>query len=925
MGCRGPLIGRERELATLEGWLGSVKLVTVTGPGGCGKTRLALEVAERASLGPDPLEAVVVELATARAGVQVVDALVRSLGARERGGWTAMQVLIDCVASRSILLVLDNCEQVAVEVGRVVESLFAGTLGVRALVTSREPLGLVDETVFQLGPLSLPDAEGDVGAIVRSDAGRFFVDRATTVNREFALTPASARAIARICLELDGLPLALELAAARVEQVAPREIADGLAQRGRLSGPSVDSSVPQHRSVRASLDWSYELLTEEERLLVRRLACFVGGWTVQGARAVALPETSEAHVRDLLDGLSRKGVITASPARGRARWSFLQTVGEYAAQHFALDDDVEEVRDRHMRWFAACAAEIDELLLERSGQNLLDDETPNMRLALVRALERDVSVALEVVASLTRHWILAEHFEEGRAATAAALSAAEGDGDEAARAVVLCGAGMIHALNEDYQAAAETTGAGLALLTGVGDHRRQARGLQLSGMVLILTGLDVGDGLRSAERAVELLRATGDQLGLAWAVVNVAMAAGLCDQFDAALAAYDEFLSIPGAPQQPRLRTWVELAAAWPELIVGSAQRALEHADCARELEGDRASMNYFIATSHRVHALALLGKSGEALELGIDSLTRARDSGALMAVPAIEMALVIAELAHGDLEAAAARARPLVQMPQLHTSALMREALGRAALARGDSSEAAIQAHELDVIAERVGSARHHALAALLRGCAAVLDGKPEDARAFLHDALRTYADLGLARGSADALAELGLLAASAGDGARAARLLAAASVARAGLSCRPLVADTERLEVARARFTVSNGAAAWDEAWAEGEKLALVNAITYAQRGRGRRDRPAFGWPSLTPTERDVAELAANGMSNPQIAAHLFVSRSTVKMHLSSVYLKLHVANRTELARTVAASSAPAGTAEPSAWPNARDRSPG
>jgi predicted ATPase/DNA-binding CsgD family transcriptional regulator len=875
-------------------------------------------------LGPDPLEAVVVELATAWAADQIVDALLRSLGARERGGLTAMEVLIDCVAARAVLLVLDNCEHVAVEVGRVVDSLIAGTPGVRVLATSREPLGLAGEAVFQLGPLSLPDAEGDVGAIVRSDAGRFFVDRAATVNRGFALTPAAARAIARICAELDGLPLALGLAAARVEHMTPREIADGLARRGRLSGPSSDSSVPQHRSVRASLDWSYGLLTEEERLLVRHLSCFVGGWTVEAARAVGLPEASEARVRDLLDGLSRKGVIMGLPARGHERWSFLQTVGEYASEHFALDDDVEAVRDRHMRWFAACAAEVDELLLERSGQDLLDDETPNMRLALVRALERDVSVALGVVASLTRHWILAEHFEEGRAATDAALSAAEAESDSSARAVVLCGAGMIRALSEDYQAAVENTQAGLALLAGIGDRSRQARCLQLSGMVLILTGLDVDHGLRSAERAVDLLRATGDQLGLAWAVVNVAMAAGLCDQFDAARAAYGEFLSIPGAPEQPRLRTWVELAAAWAELIVGSAQRALEHADCARELEGDRSSMNYFVATCHRVHALALLGRTQDALELGVKSLARAQESGALMAVPAIEMALAIAEMAHGDLEAAAARARPLVQMPQLHTAALMREVLGRAALACGDSSEAAVQARELDVIAERAGSARHHALADLLRGRAAALDGEPDEARALLHDALRTYADLGLERGAADALQELGLLAAAAEDGPRAARLAAAASAARARLSCRPLVADTERLEAARARFAASNGAASWDEAWAQGEKLALVDAIAYAQRGRGRRDRPAVGWPSLTPAEREVADLAANGMSNPQIAAQLFVSRSTVKMHLSNVYLKLRVANRTELARTIATSSERADTDEPSGWPLVRDRSP-
>lgn len=922
---RGLLIGRERELAVLEAWLGSVRLITVTGPGGCGKTRVALELAERALSRPDPEDVVVVQLATAWTADQCVDALLRSLGSRERGGRTREQILIDCLTERTVLLVLDNCEHITVEVRRVVDTLVAGTRGVRVLVTSREPLGLDAEAVFQLEPLSLPDAEGDVGAIVRSDAGRFFVDRATTADRGFALTPTTARSVARICVELDGLPLAIGLAAARVKHMAPSEIADGLSRRGRLSGPPSESAVPQHRSIRASLDWSYALLTEEERSLMRRLSSFVGGWTAEAARAVALPQASETRVRDLLDGLSAKGLIVDSRASGSERWSFLQTVGEYAAQQFALDDDAEEVGDRHLEWFAAYAAEADELLLDSRGPDLLNDETPNIRLALTHALRRNASAALDLVASLTRHWILAEHFEEGRASSADALSAAGVEGDASARAVVLCGAGLIGALSEDYQAAVETTRAGMALIAGVGDPGRQARCLQMSGMVLILTGLDLDEGLQSAKRAVDLLRAAGDPLGLAWAVANVAMAAGVCDDFEAARAAYDEFLSIPGAPQQPRLRTWAELAAAWVELIVGSAERAVGHADRALELEGDRPTMNHFLATGFRVHALALLGQNEDALDTGAKALSRAQEHGAAMAVPAIEMAVVIAELADGDLEAAAARARALVQMPQVHTVALMREALGRVALARGDSSEARAQARELDVMAGRVGSARHRALAELLRGSAAALDDDPDYARDCLQAALRTYADLGLERGAADALEELGLLDAAAGNGPRAARLAGAASAVRARLKCQSLVGSAERLEAARARFLAGNGTASWDEAWAQGEKLALVDAIAYAQRGRGRRGRPLVGWPSLTPAEREVADLAASGMSNPQIATQLFISRSTVKMHLSNTYLKLHIANRTELARAIATRSADGVPGDPSGQALARDRRPG
>ncbi|MGH2852594.1 MAG: helix-turn-helix transcriptional regulator [Solirubrobacteraceae bacterium] len=426
-------------------------------------------------------------------------------------------------------------------------------------------------------------------------------------------------------------------------------------------------------------------------------------------------------------------------------------------------------------------------------------------------------------------------------------------------------------------------------------------------MVLIQTGLDLAEGMRNAERAVELARRAVDPLGLAFALVNLAVSCGLCDRFDLLSTAYDEFLTIPNACEHARLRTWAENIVAWAHVVVGSPKRALAHADHAIALEGEWPSMTYFQLVGFRIQALARLGRTDQALEEGASAMRRAKESGALQAVPAIELALVVAEYMHGALDAAEVRAHRLLEMPHLHTLALVREILAHVALSRGNTSEARAQARELEAIAQRSGSPRHRALADLIQGSAAAQAEEAKPARERLHAALATHAELGLEREAADVLEELALIAAHDSDGPRAARLAAAAASARASLSCAPAPWTIDRLDAARARVVDRDGRGCWEQAWTEGEGITLAEAIVYARRRRGRRDRPAAGWASLTPAELKVAQLATSGITNPEIAAQLFIARSTVKMHLANVYRKLHVANRTELAAMVATSSGP------------------
>ena len=254
---------------------------------------------------------------------------------------------------------------------------------------------------------------------------------------------------------------------------------------------------------------------------------------------------------------------------------------------------------------------------------------------------------------------------------------------------------MIALLGEDYTGAIESTRTGLALLTNIDDVGAQAACLLFSSMVLIQTGTDLGEGLHNAERAVDRQRRAHDPLGLAFALVNLAVAAGLCERFDQLRSAYDEFLTIPRARDNARLRAWAEHAAAWAHVAAGSPAAALEHANRAIALDGEWPTMTHFQAVSFRIHALARLGRADQALQEAGHAMRGAKQSGALQAIPAIELALAVTDFMREDLDSTTVRSRRLLAMLHLHTLALAREMLARVALARGDANEAEMQARE--------------------------------------------------------------------------------------------------------------------------------------------------------------------------------------------------------------------------------------
>jgi non-specific serine/threonine protein kinase len=455
------LVGREADVAALTGMLSSadsakgVRLVTVTGAGGSGKTRLALEAAralQRHSPDPFPDGAFFADLTPVAGPDRVAAAVAAAAGVRDSGERPPAEALADALRRRRALLVLDNCEHVVAACAALVGSLLRACPGVRVLATSRERLGVAGEHVYPLAPLPVP-AEGTARAadVLHSPSVRLFAERATAVNPAFALTDENAAAVAELCRRLDGLPLAIELAAARARSLSPRQITERLSQRFRLlTGGSRDAPAHQ-QTLRSLIDWSYDLLSDGEKALLRRLSVFAGGGTgfsLEAAEDVGADGdlVSDWEVLDLLSSLADKSLVTPEAPRYR----LLETVREYAAERLEEGGDGAAVRARHTAYFVRLAATLGEDLNGPDAPdrlNRLEADRANLLLALDRALEGeapDVESALNLCRGLSVFWKVRGRLREGRDAMLRTLAAADAAGltDSDTRAFVTTGAAL---------------------------------------------------------------------------------------------------------------------------------------------------------------------------------------------------------------------------------------------------------------------------------------------------------------------------------------------------------------------------------------------------------------------------------------------------------------------------------------------------
>ena len=513
-------VGREPELIKVRSLVASARLITLTGAGGCGKTRLALQVAAEL-LGTVRDGVWFVGLAPLTEAEMIPDAVAAVLGlADQRGQQPVLESLIDALREQDTLILLDNCEHVIDGAAKFCGQLVRECPRLRILATSREPLGIDGEHVYRVPSLSLPTGEADAVDIAASDAVRLFVDRAQAQDPGFVLDDSSAPLVASVCRRLDGIPLALELAAARLSSMSLQQVSDRLGQRFRLLTGGSRNAMPRQQTLQAAVDWSFGLLTEPERDLLRRLSVFAGGFELDASEAICTADSVDPFdVLDLLGSLVSKSLVVAERTPESVRYRMLETIRQYAAQELLRsggEGHVVAVRDGHAGYFLRLAEEAAPALAG-PGQGhwlrRLDTEWENLSAAASHlAAEDRTDDVLRLGVWLQRFAISRGHYEVLTWLQSTVESADPAPGILLANALVAIGWISEALLRMDARAhvTAEQCGErGLAMARDLGDRRLEARAL------LVLAGAayfrrDLDRLRRLAEEGVAIAREIGD-------------------------------------------------------------------------------------------------------------------------------------------------------------------------------------------------------------------------------------------------------------------------------------------------------------------------------------------------------------------------------------------------------------------------------
>ncbi|HSL44142.1 MAG TPA: adenylate/guanylate cyclase domain-containing protein [Anaerolineales bacterium] len=417
-------IGREREMEEARKLLSSARLLTLIGPGGTGKSRLSLQIAaEQLAEFKDGVW--LVELAALADPAFIVSSIASVLELHEVPGIPLISIVTDYLRAKQLLLILDNCEHLVEESAQITDQLLQSCPQLKIIASSREALGIAGETVYRVPSLSLPDRASK--SLMDYESTRLFIERATRAEPRFHLTDHNASSIAQICLRLDGIPLAIELAAARVKLFTPEQIADRLDDRFKLLTGGSRTALPRQQTLRALIDWSYQSLNATEQRVLRQLAVFSGGWSFEAAEAVV----GEFDAMDGLIGLVNKSLVNVEEQDGRSRYRFLETIRQYAMEKLLESGETVEVRDRHMDYFLQSidqVAEADQRIFGQEDIEWLDQmevEHDNLRVTLEWATSKHPEQALRLAYVAASFWVARDYNHEARKWCQKALEGSE--------------------------------------------------------------------------------------------------------------------------------------------------------------------------------------------------------------------------------------------------------------------------------------------------------------------------------------------------------------------------------------------------------------------------------------------------------------------------------------------------------------------
>jgi predicted ATPase/class 3 adenylate cyclase len=542
-------VGREQEMAEVRRLLGTTYLLTLTGVGGAGKTRLALQVAaEIPEEYPDGVW--LVELAALSDPDYVPQAVASALGVREVPGRPLVTTLLDYLQRKKLLLILDNCEHLIAACARLAEAILRAGQNLRMLATSREALNIPGEVAWRVPSLLLPEFRNlpPLEELTRFESVRLFIERATAAQPSFTLTRENATWVAALCRQLDGIPLAIELAAARVPAMAVEQIAARLDDRFRLLGRANRSSLPRHQTLRAVMDWGYQLLSEQEQRVFRRLSVFMGGWSLEAAEAVCGGEGIEAFdILDLLTQLVFKSLAVMDEQQGDVRYRALETVRQYGLDKLRESKEADLIHRRHRDYFLRLA---EQAKPELSGKNQglwldrLEREHDNLRAALAWSTAGgEAEVGLRLATAISRFWSVRGYFEEWRKSLTDILSRPDAVTSTAVRAEALSEAGRLAWRQGDHVQARAFYEESLAIRRARGDRLGIAQALSNLGIIAREQG-DHAAARALTEESLEMRRAVGDRLGVAYALNNLGLIAREQGEYAAARALHEESLAI---------------------------------------------------------------------------------------------------------------------------------------------------------------------------------------------------------------------------------------------------------------------------------------------------------------------------------------------------------------------------------------------